>query len=405
MGSNHRREFLKKSTAGICGAMLAPGMWKTSFGQAGQTSPAPSLPSRPLGKTGLQIPLLSMGTGETTSAGFIRRAYDAGIRLFFSATYYGMGNNEKLVGEALRGLPRDSFIVGTAATPEGFNPRGGGGFPKDLTAQSYMKTAEESLKRFGLDHVDILLLPFAGKRETVLFEPVLEAMASLKQQGKIRFAGIASHHLCAEALKAAVDTKVYDVAMPAYNYKIQDKAAMDEALAGAAKAGIGVVAMKTTAGVVRDKDRAQPLNTTAALKWVLQNPHISSIVSGMSAAEELQKNLEMLKDLKLSEQELKDLDLANLKTDSGLYCQQCQKCLSQCPNHLEIPTLMRGYMYAYGYRHLELARATIDAADVPGHPCAGCDDCHIICTAGFDVRERVRDIARLRDVPLDFIRA
>jgi predicted aldo/keto reductase-like oxidoreductase len=345
-----------------------------------------------------------MGTSGATSPNFIRTVYDAGIRLFFSATYYGEGNNERLVGEALKDLPRDSFVVGTAATPEGFNPREGT-FPKDMNAQAYMKTAEESLKRFGLDHVDILLLPFAGKRESVIFDPILKAMTELKKQGKIRFAGIATHGFCEEALRAAADAKVYDVAMTAYNYKTENKEAMNEALVYAAKAGMGIVAMKTTAGAARDKNRTQPLNTNAALKWVLQNENISSIVSGMSTVEELQKNLEMIKNLKISDQELKDLNLAGLKSEPGLYCHQCQKCIPQCPNNLDIPTLMRSYMYAYGYRNIEHARHTLNTVDVSGKPCEKCDVCSVTCIAGFDIKDRIQDIIRLKDVPWEFIRA
>ena len=52
--------------------------------------------------------------------------------------------------------------------------------------------------------------------------------------------------------------------------------------------------MKTTAGAFRDKNRTSPLNTDAALKWVLQNENISTIVSGMSTIEEMQKNLSMI---------------------------------------------------------------------------------------------------------------
>jgi aryl-alcohol dehydrogenase-like predicted oxidoreductase len=282
MKKNQRREFLKKSLVEMCGATFIPGTWKATFGEYGKKGAVPSLASRKLGRTGIKTPLISMGTSEASSANLIRMGYDAGIKLFFSATYYGKGNNERLVGEALKDLPRDSFVVGTAATPEGFNPRAGT-FPKDMTAQAYMKTAEESLKRFGLDHVDILLLPFAGKRESVIFDPILEAMTELKKQGKIRFAGIATHGFCEEALRAAADAKVYDMAMTAYNYKTKNKEAMNEALAYAAKAGMGIVAMKTTAGAARDKNRTQPLNINAALKWVLQNENISSIVSGMSS--------------------------------------------------------------------------------------------------------------------------
>lgn len=404
MGKNQRREFLKKSLIGMCGAPFIPGTWKASFGGHGEKGAIPSLASRKLGRTGIETPLVSMGTGEASTVDLIRRGYEAGIKLFFSATYYGQGNNEKLVGQALKDLPRDSFVVGTAATPEGFNPRAGI-MPKAMNAQAYMKTAEESLKRFGLDHVDILLLPFAGKRESVMFDPILEAMTELKKQGKIRFAGIATHGFCEEALRAAADAKVYDVAMTAYNYKTENKEAMNDALAYAAKAGMGIVAMKTTAGAARDKNRTQPLNTNAALKWVLQNKYISSVVSGMSTVEELQKNLEMIKNLKMSDQELKDLNLADLRSEPGLYCHQCQKCIPQCPFNLDIPTLMRSYMYAYGYRNVEHARHTLDTVDVSGKPCEKCDVCSVICMAGFDIKDRIQDIVRLKDVPLEFIRA
>jgi predicted aldo/keto reductase-like oxidoreductase len=404
MNRNQRREFLKKSLVGICGATFIPGTWKASFGEYGEKGAVPSLASRTLGRTGINTPLISLGTSGATSPNFIRTVYDAGIKLFFSATYYGEGNNERLVGEALKDLPRDSFVVGTAATPEGFNPREGT-FPKDMNAQAYMKTAEESLKRFGLDHVDILLLPFAGKRESVIFDPILKAMTELKKQGKIRYAGIATHGFCEEALRAAADAKVYDVAMTAYNYKTENKEAMNEALVYAAKAGMGIVAMKTTAGAARDKNRTQPLNTNAALKWVLQNKNISSIVSGMSTVEELQKNLEMIKNLKISDQELKDLNLAGLKSELGLYCHQCQKCIPQCPNNLDIPTLMRSYMYAYGYRNIEHARHTLNTVDVSGKPCEKCDVCSVTCIAGFDIKDRIQDIIRLKDVPWEFIRA
>ncbi len=399
-----RRGFLKKSLAGMCSAALIPGTAKASLGGSRGPEAIPSLASRTLGKTGIKTPLISMGTSEASSVDLIKRGYDSGIKLFFSATYYGQGNNERLVGEALKDLPRDSFVVGTAATPEGFNPREGTP-PKNLTARSYMKTAEDSLKRFGLDHVDILLLPFADKKELVLFDPIVSAMTELKKQGKIRFVGIATHNPGGGALQAAADSGIFDMAMPAFNYKTKDLETVKGSLAYAAKAGMGIVAMKTTAGAAQDKNRTQPLNITAALKWVLQNPDISSIVSGMSSYEELRKNLDMIKDLRMSEQELKDLNLADAELEPGLYCQQCRACLPQCPNNLDIPTLMRSYMYAYGYRNVGQARHTLDAVDVSGRSCEKCDVCCVTCASGFDIKDRIQDIVRLKNVPLEFIKA
>jgi predicted aldo/keto reductase-like oxidoreductase len=401
MENNNRRDFLKKSLLGISGAALLPGSLTTGFVGKPVNTDLPVLPFRILGKTGIKTPLISMGTSDATAAGFIRAAYEAGIKVFFSATYYGEGNNEKLVGEGLKGLPRDSFIVGTAVPPDGLDMRTGK-FIKTFDPQAYIKKAEESLKRFGIDYVDFFLFPYAGKREMVLNEDALKALDQLKKQGKTKFLGIASHSDTEEALQAAVDSGIYDLAMIGYNFKTAKKDSLNSAVAKAVRAGMGIVAMKTTAGVTREKS-GTPLNTDAALKWVLQNENISSIVSGMSSLEELQKNLAMIQNLKMSDQEMKDLKLASLGQEPGLYCQQCRKCIRQCPHNIDIPTIMRSYMYAYGYRNTAQAWNTLADVDISGRPCENCTSCNINCTSGFDIRKKILDISRLKDVPHDFI--
>lgn len=401
MTTNNRREFLKKSLVGVCGAACVPAGLKAAGPGAVPKDGRPSLPGRILGRTGIKVPLISMGSGEASSPLFVRAVHDAGVKLFFSATYYGRGNNERIVGEGLKGVPRSSFLIGTAAPPDNYDSRKGI-LPKDLSAAGYVKTAEESLKRFGVDYLDILMLPFADFKHYITAEPLLEGMALLKKQGKIRFAGVASHG-SAEALKAAADSGAYDVAMVAYNYKVADKAGLDGTLAYMAKAGMGIVAMKSTAGAARDKDHKKPVNINAALKWVLRNENVASIVSGMSSVEELKNNLELIRDIRLTDRELKDLELAGLRSEPGLYCQQCRKCLPQCPQGLDIPTIMRSYMYAYGYRNTAQAWYTLKSAEVPENACRDCTACGVNCTAGFDVREKILDIKRLGNVPPEFI--
>jgi len=400
---NNRREFLKKSILCASGAAFLTGTLKATSNEYSVKSMAPTLPVRPLGKTGIKTPLISMGTGGSTNPNFVRAAYDAGIRLFFSANYYGDGNNEILVGEGLKGLSRDSFVIGTAASPDGLDRRSGT-LSDAFSTEGYVKKAESSLKRFGLEQIDILLFPYAGKRETVLHEGVLKAMEQLKKQGKVRFVGIASHSDTEEALNAAAESGIYDLAMISYNFKIAGKDSLDTAIAKAVKAGMGIVAMKTTAGAFRDKSGPQ-LNSSAALKWVLQNENIATIVSGMSSIDEMQKNMTMIQNLKMSEQELKDIHIAAIGSETGLYCQQCKQCIPQCPHNLDIPTLMRSYMYAYGYKNTEQAWYTLADAEIADNPCNRCEACHVNCISGFDIKAKITDIARLKDVPLDFVRA
>jgi predicted aldo/keto reductase-like oxidoreductase len=394
----NRRDFLKKSLIGLSGAAILP----INVNSA-QKNSVPDLPSRKLGKTGINTPLLSMGTSGVTAPGFVRSAYEAGVKLFFSANYYGEGNNEILVGEGLKGLPRNSFVIGTAAIPDGLDTRTGS-LSRAFTAEAYMKKAEESLKRFGIEQIDILLLPYSSQKETILHDGVLKTLEHLKKQGKIRFAGIASHGGTVEALNAAASSGIYDVAMIAYNFRTENVDALNESIAYAVKKGMGIVAMKTIAGASGQKS-GQSFNTDSALKWVLNNQNISSIISGMKSQEELQKNIAMLSNLKISDQEMKELSVASSGNSKGLYCQQCRECIPQCPLNLEIPTIMRSYMYAYGYKNMEQAWHTLNEAALNGNPCSDCDECSIKCKAGFNIKEKISDIQRLRNVPLDFVRS
>jgi uncharacterized protein len=402
MKKNQRRDFLKKSLLGFSGAALLPGMLKASEGMGLETTGIPDLPWRVLGRTGIKSPLISMGTGGSTSTNFVKAGYNAGIKLFFSATYYGEGNNEKIVGEALKDLPRESFVIGTAAPIDGYNGRTGE-FTKEFSADAYMKKAAGSLQRFGLDYIDIFMAPFLCSRENVLHEPILNILKEMKKQGKAKYTGLATHDNCDEALVAAADSGVYDVIMIAYNYKLKDNENLKKAIKYARNAGLGVIAMKTTAGAFHDKSRTKPLNTDAALKWVLQNEDISTIVSGMSTIEEMQKNLAMINNLKITDQEWKDIALAG--SEAGLYCQQCKKCVPQCSHSLDIPSIMRSYMYAYGYKDLQHAQHTLIESGLRGSPCSSCDTCTVSCTAGFDVKNKICDISRLSKVPEDFLRA
>ncbi len=395
--TKNRREFIKKSLLGIPAAAMVPGTFYRNS-EFSFTTP-PELPCRTLGRTGIKAPVISFGTSGALDTGFIRAAYEGGIKLFFSATYYGEGNNERILGAGLKGLPRDSFVVGTAGPPDDFDDRTGT-FSRPFNKDAYLKKAEESLKRFGLDYVDFFLFPYAAKKETVQHEGVLKALETLKKQGKIRYAGIASHNGTEEALRAAADCGAYDVAMIAYNFKLKNRESLDAAIDYAVKKGMGIVAMKTASGVA-DKKSGQALNSDAVLKWALQNENISSVVSGMTSLEQLQKNLKMIRDLKLSDQDRNYLETA--MTEPGLYCQQCKTCLPQCPSSVNIPALMRSYMYAYGYKDLVQARHMLNISELHGNPCENCQACNVRCISGFDIKDKILDISRLRNVPEDLI--
>ncbi len=405
MKKEARRNFLKKSMLGISGAIVLPGTSGGAIpGSVTGTASRKDLVYRTLGRTGIKLPVISLGAGSVKNPNFVRAVLDAGIKLIQTSSYYGEGNNEKMLSDVLKDRPRDSFLIATSSQPQGTDPVNGI-FTDPGAGKAFTSDIEGGLERLGLDYVDIIFLPFTAKRESVFYEPLLRTMEDLKKQGKTRYIGIATHSYCEEAIRAAADTKVYDLVMTAYNFRTENAVQMNEAIGYATSAGLGILGMKSQAGAFRDRERTQPVNSKATLKWVLQNENVTSIVSGMSNVEELQQNIEMMNDLELSEQEMNDLELASAGSEPGLYCLQCSRCIPQCPHQLDIPTVMRSYMYAYGYGDPGFARRTLDCVDLSENYCTACQACRVECPMGFDVGERIRDISRLKDVPPEFLRA
>jgi predicted aldo/keto reductase-like oxidoreductase len=282
--------------------------------------------------------------------------------------------------------------------PEGLDHRTGM-FAADAKADEFIKKVEGSLQRLGVDYVDILFLPFAAKRESVFFEPYLRAMEDFKKQGKARFIGIATHSYEPEAIRAATDTHIYDVIMTAQNFRKENGNEIKEAIAYAAKAGMGIIGMKTMAGAYWDKERTKPVNASAALKWSLQDENMHTIVPGFTTFDQLNQNIQLMQNLTLSAEEKSALVAYQRQGD--IYCQQCGKCTRQCKNALDIPTMMRSYMYAYGYKNLHHAQQTLQLSG--SNACNSCESCMVQCPMGFDIKSKVADISRLKSIPPEFL--
>lgn len=404
--SNDRRGFLKKGAAGLGAMFMFPGAAQVKSEPG--TPEVPEKPrkrvmlTRPFGRTGLTLPVISMGCGSCDNPEVVRAALDAGVMHLDTAWNYGNGANETMIGGVIKGRPRESFVIGTKI-PGGPEDRRKAVYTADAKAGPFIEKFEESLKRLGLDYVDIIELHCAVTREEALWEEYLGAMQKMKDEGKARLIGLSTHRNEPEVIRAAAESEVYDSVVTAYNFRQPHVLEMKEAIAAAAKAGLGVIAMKTLAGVYWDRQRKRMINPRAALKWVLQDENVHTAIPGFNTFDQLETDLSVMEDLELTPEEKNDLDTgANLGLP-GLYCPQCSDCAAQCPRGVDVPTLMRSYMYAYGYRNLLSAKVTLDSSGIDGAPCDGCESCSVRCRMGFDVRDRVRDIARLGALPRDFV--
>jgi uncharacterized protein len=398
----NRRNFLKTGLTGLAAVGAVPAAVKAAaFGPAGsgQAAAAPGKPIvRTLGRTGLKIPVVSMGVMNADNPAVVEAALETGIVMLDTAHGYQRGRNEQMIGQVVKGRPRDSYMIFTKV-PGPNRERSMQGLSGEPLQKVFLDLFDISLQRLGLDHVEVLYLHNNTTAADVQNTDIIEALQKAKKAGKARFIGITTHSNEPAVIRATVAAKAYDVILTAYNFRQDHHAEVSKAMAEAAAAGIGLVAMKTQAGAYWDKEKQQPINMRAALKWALNDPSVTTAIPGFTTFDQLKEDWAVVSDIALRPQDLKDLHLG--EQVAGLYCQQCGQCLAGCPKGLPIPDLMRSYMYAYGYKNLGLAHELVGSLDVPADPCGSCASCSAVCAKGFDLADRVKDIARLRAVPGD----
>lgn len=352
---------------------------------------------RTLGKTGLKLPVINMGVMLTDNPNLIRTALDSGILLLDTAHGYMGGRNEETIGEVIKGRPRDSYYIASKVNlPQ---DRTKGLYTEGATTEEFLRRLDLSLKRLGIDYVDILHLHGVSRKESVMFEPALKAFDKAKKDGKIRFAGVSTHSNEPEVIHAVTDSKAYDVILTAYNFKQKHHVEVGNAIARASQAGIGIVGMKAIRGANQQPPTIK--NITGSFKWILQDPNVHTIVTGFTTFEHIEIDLSIMEDLTLTEPE--KIELQKEASLPGLYCQGCRQCLGQCPEHLPVPDLMRAYMYAYGYPNLTHAQDLVLSLNLPNRVCEDCTPCPVKCLNGWDVGSKIRDIVRLKKVPSEFI--
>jgi len=393
-----RRDFMKTTLAG-CGGLF----FLSSEAKGQETKIVESRGKerkfvyRTLGRTGLKLPVINMGVMNSDNPNLIRAALDSGMVLLDTAHGYMGGRNEETIGSVIKGRPRDSYMIGSKVSlPQ---DRSTGLYLEGATMEEFLRKLDISLKRLGVDHVEILYHHGVSRKESVVHEPVLKAMEKAKKEGKIRFAGISTHMNEPEVVHATVDSKFYDVILVAYNYQQKHLSEVRSAIARASQAGIGIVGMKAIRGGHRQTPSVQ--SAAAALKWVLQDPNVHTIVPGFTAFEEMETDLAVLENPNLTEDEKKALQKEASLT--SLYCQGCRQCLNQCRDHLPIPDLMRAYMYTYDYRNLALAQDLVLSLNLASRACQDCSQCSVKCSVGFNVPAKIKDVVRLKDVPSEFI--
>src|SRR5215213_869241 len=303
----------------------------------------------PFGKTSLATTRLGLGSAplgglfnpvpDATAHGVVQHAYDNGLRFYDTAPLYGYGSAEQRMGHILAQRPRDSFELATKvgrlirpreAAGSGVDEGGAGQFRDapplvpvfDFSYDAVMRSFEESLKRLGVDRIDVLHIHDPDKHFAEALSGAYKALDKLRSEGTIKAVGSGMNQ--AEMLARFAREADFDCFLVAGRYTLLDQAALPGLLPICEQKGIAIIIGGVyNSGILanldnpdratfnyqpaeqRWLDKAREIKVVcdrhnvplqaAALQFPLAHPAVAVVLTGARSIDELDQNLDFMR--------------------------------------------------------------------------------------------------------------
>ena len=356
-----RRNFLKAAgAAGLSSVLASKGvMAGQNQSNAEEETRKPKyqqVPRRKLGKTGVKIPCLSLGTNRLDNQVVLKNTLQWGVSYWDTGNLYVGGNSEISIGKFLSKNPdlrKKLFISSKAMTVR--------------TLAYVEKSLATSLKRMNIKYIDLYYGGHKLSDPAQLTDELRQWAKSAKERKLIRYFGITTHQNMAKVLAAAARLDWIDAILTLYNFRLRHDAKMQAAIDVCHKAGIGLIAMKTQGLQMKTKEDKKLADHflqrgftegQAKIKAVLEDKRFSSACVGMNKIGILKENIAAV----LDKTKLSQADMAVFKEYARETCNgYCAGCSDICNSALcEVPyisDIMRYLMYHNSYgEHTEARR-------------------------------------------------
>ena len=323
----------------------------------------------------------------------LEKALAAGVNYFDTAWPYHGGESELLVGEALKGHPRDSFYLATKLPCW-----------EVKSLADVDRIFNQQLEKLQTDYIDFYLMHAMNRGSWGEMRKlgVVERLEQLKAEGKIRYLGF-SFHDSYEAFEEILSYRNWDFCQIQLNYMDTEEQAGLKGYALAEKMGVPLVIMEPVKGGslaafapdITEKFRAldsQASMASFALRWVGSLPNVKVVLSGMSSMEQVEDNLKTFGDFKpLSEAEQTTIrevvELMNSRIQNG--CTGCRYCMP-CPAGVNIPGSFGCWNRYHMYQNYNVVKRhwenDLGEAQQPKN-CIKCGKCEQACPQHLHIRE------------------
>lgn len=271
---------------------------------------------RPLGTTGLTVSVIGYGASPLggvyraidVDEGLrtVRTALELGVNIIDVAPYYGATVAETVLGRALRGVDRDSYVLATKVGRYGDDDF-------DFSAARVTRSVDESLGRLGVEHVDLIQchdIEFGDL--DVIVEETVPALQALRAAGKVRFVGVTGYPL--EPLAYLVERAGVDTVLSYCRYTLADRALLGwtewfaragTGVINASPLGMGLLSrtgppawhpagpeLRAAAARAAELCRARGVDIAeVALRFAVAPPQFATTIVGTASAERMARNI------------------------------------------------------------------------------------------------------------------
>lgn len=417
----NRREFLTTSSLGIVGA--SAGLTKTDYQMKYPEQELPKIKEyRVLGRTGFKVSDIGCGPVMINNENLLKTILESGVNIIETAEFYGNGNNEMLVGRAVKDFKRETLFINSKLM-----------IKSEDTKETIINRVRKCLERLNTSYLDGLMLWNPGKIEELKNPAFHDAFQALKDEGRVKHCGVSCHGSeyptnardnMEKIIIEAIEDGRYDLVLFVYNYVQRDMG--ENILKASENRNIGTILMKTDpfgkryldlisqVKTLNSENKPIPENlkfrydavlekqklgeeflnshnlnniskTSASVRFALDNPAVSSVIITFGSFEDIQEYVS-LSGSKLTQKNISDIQF--LKNYYGhLYCRHaCGICQSSCPYGVPVNKIMRYNRYFSSNRQKEAIQKYYDIDGIRAEQCRNCAGlCESACPYGVSI--------------------
>jgi len=359
-----RRDFLKTAGWVAGAAALAPSLLNAAEpAKKNDVPPSGPVPMRTLGKSGLKISAVSVGTGGGQDPKIIQYAIKRGINFFHTATGYAKGAAIQNLGLGIKGK-RNKAVIGLKIT---------WGLKND-------KEMDAALETLGTDYADIAFFNIHSAAE-VKDPKYHEAAERWIKMGKFKHIGMTTHSEMKGCMEEALKQGFYEALMPSYNLTME--AECRPVFEEAARQNVGIILMKTQHKLDDDA-------YSKAIPQLLATPGVTTINKSLGSFANIDAAITHAR-AKATAQDADEIRKTSRIALTG-HCAMCGACTAACPKGMPVADLVRcSDYYLSSSAYHGMARDVFASLENRGTPadCANCRLCEQACNQQVPIRHHL----------------